>query len=599
MTHLKDQFRGWAGKLGSGFFGDARTRIATIDAAQAAPPPSPLAPVDLTDPAQVTGVMEIAARIGEILICAGSSNADARSQIYLAAASYGLHYCHVDVVMNTITIHTNVGTGADRRPITVFRVAPGIDVNFSKLSAVDKLIRSIHSGATPPALAERILNEIDHMPPPRGIRSVLVGWGVMGAAFTVFLGGGLLAAALTFIITILIMGVNTLLARYRVPTFYQNITGGFIAVFPAALSYNLAATLGIHLVPSQVIGSGIIILVAGLTLVQSLVDGITRAPVTSTARFFEAVLATGAIIGGVGLGIQTADALGFPLPPLETMAAPVYHQIPLLITMGAIGSAAFAYSLYAAWKEVIVSGLTAGAGMVFYYFVVIPFGVGTVVACGISAIAVGLAGGLLARRYYIPPLITMIIGYTPMLPGLMLYRGMYATINEQVITGFTNLATAIAIAGSLAAGVVLGERGARRLRRPQYFRPYKAFKRLGRFSAQQARALRHRTPRIPRVPLSPRAPRVERPVPPPVQAPQPAPDETTGESESPSVAQVRMEQYKTVREQLKQLDSHEVLDVLEALDPATETWEAISSPLADGSSSPDDPDSPTRIPHGN
>lgn len=88
MTHLKDRFRGWAGKLGSGFFGDARTHIATIDAAQAAPPPSPLAPVDLTDPAQVTGVMEIAARIGEILICAGSSNADARSQIYLAAASY-------------------------------------------------------------------------------------------------------------------------------------------------------------------------------------------------------------------------------------------------------------------------------------------------------------------------------------------------------------------------------------------------------------------------------------------------------------------------------------------------------------------------------
>lgn len=42
--------------------------VATVDTAMAAPPPSPLAPVDLTDPAQVTGVMEIAARIGEILI---------------------------------------------------------------------------------------------------------------------------------------------------------------------------------------------------------------------------------------------------------------------------------------------------------------------------------------------------------------------------------------------------------------------------------------------------------------------------------------------------------------------------------------------------
>ena len=44
--------------------------VATIDAAKAAPPPSPLAPVDLTDAAQVTGVMEIAARVGEILISA-------------------------------------------------------------------------------------------------------------------------------------------------------------------------------------------------------------------------------------------------------------------------------------------------------------------------------------------------------------------------------------------------------------------------------------------------------------------------------------------------------------------------------------------------
>ena len=66
--------------------------VATVDTAMAAPPPSPLAPVDLTDPAQVTGVMEIAARIGEILIFSGSSNSDARAQVYLAAASYGLHY---------------------------------------------------------------------------------------------------------------------------------------------------------------------------------------------------------------------------------------------------------------------------------------------------------------------------------------------------------------------------------------------------------------------------------------------------------------------------------------------------------------------------
>ena len=115
----------------------------------------------------------------------------------------------------------------------------------------------------------------------------------------------------------------------------------------------------------------------------------------------------------------------------------------------------------------------------------------------------------------------MIVGYTPMLPGLMLYRGMYASLNKQMITGFTNIAMALAISGALAAGVVLGERVARRLRRPQYFRPYSAFKRIGRFSFHKATHLARKAPRIPRVPMSPFAPRVNRPELPPKLGPKP------------------------------------------------------------------------------
>ena len=51
-------------------------RIATIDAAKAAPPPSPLAPVDLTDPAQVAGVMDLAARVGDCLLYTSPSPRD-------------------------------------------------------------------------------------------------------------------------------------------------------------------------------------------------------------------------------------------------------------------------------------------------------------------------------------------------------------------------------------------------------------------------------------------------------------------------------------------------------------------------------------------
>lgn len=272
--------------------------VATIDAAKAAPPPSPLAPVDLTDPAQVTGVMEIAARVGGILIAAGTANTDAQAQIHLVASSYGLHYCHVSILMNTITIHTAIGTGPNRRNLHVFRVAPGIAVDFTKLSAVDRLIRSIHSGATPPAMAEKVLDDIEAMKNPYSTATIVSAWGAMGAFIAVMLGGDLLVGVVTFLISVLIMGTNMFLAQYRLPPFYQNLVGGLMAVIPAAILYNVFARFGIQILPSQIIGSGIIILVAGLTLVQCLVDGITRAPVTSSAKFFEALMSTGAIIAG-------------------------------------------------------------------------------------------------------------------------------------------------------------------------------------------------------------------------------------------------------------------------------------------------------------
>ena len=91
--------------------------ISTVDAAKAAPPPSPLAPVDLTNPAHLTGVMEIAARIGEILISSGNSNSDVRAQIHSVLSAYGLYQAHVDITTKTITIHANIGTINERIPI--------------------------------------------------------------------------------------------------------------------------------------------------------------------------------------------------------------------------------------------------------------------------------------------------------------------------------------------------------------------------------------------------------------------------------------------------------------------------------------------------
>ena len=83
--------------------------------------------------------------------------------------------------------------------------------------------------------------------------------------------------------------------------------------------------------------------------------------------------------------------------------------------------------------------------------------VGPVIAAAIAATVVGLAGGLMARRALTPPLVVAVAGITPLLPGLSLYRGLYALLNDQVLIGLTALLSAFGIGCALAAGVTLGE----------------------------------------------------------------------------------------------------------------------------------------------
>ncbi|MEL4163816.1 threonine/serine exporter family protein [Corynebacterium bovis] len=349
----------------------------TIDAIRTAPPPSPLAPVDLSEPKTVHTVMDLAARIGDLLLSSGTGNSDTKAQILGITAAYGLYGCHVDITLNTITMFAPSRTG--EAPTTAFRVVHRLNTDFSKLTEVDRLIRSIVAGATPLELAQKLLREIETAPPPYRTRYALLSWGGFAGAVALLLGGGLTVAVIATVTTVFSMFTTAWLASKSLPTFFQNFVGGFIATVPAAVIYGVGQRFNLFLAPSFVVASCIVALLAGLTLVQALQDGVTGAPVTSSARFFETILGTGAIISGIGVGIRIMDRLGV----------------------------------------------------------------------------------------IIPPQITAIAGITPLLPGLALYRGMYAMLNNQFVVGFSSLAAALATATALGAGVVLGEWVARRLRRPR------------------------------------------------------------------------------------------------------------------------------------
>lgn len=425
---------------------------------------SPRKPVDRFDVAAITEVLDLATKIGAVLLDSGTAAIDTQAQIKFVCGVYGLEDVDVDVTYNTIVVSAR--RGATLPPITTMEQVYYRSMDFTRLAQIDRLVRRIRDIAITPSTAHQMVDKIITAPHPYPHWVATLAWGLMASGISVLLGGGLVVALLSFGTTAVIVAVNRRLSRFGTPVFFQQVMGGFIAVIPAAVVFAVADRLGIDIAPSQVIAAGIVVLLSGLSLVGSVQDAITGAPITGVARFFELLLMTGGIIAGVGAAIRLFEAFGVYLPTITTSTNFGFVDLPIRVFGGAMAAGAFALASYAERRALPVAflggviGVGIASGATF-----IP--VGDVIGSGAAALFVGLVGGLLARRALTPPLVVAVAGITPLLPGLAVYRGLYGILSEQTLEGFTWMASALAIGCSLAAGVTLGEFIARSLRRPQ------------------------------------------------------------------------------------------------------------------------------------
>lgn len=437
-------------------------RRATIDAVTAAP--SPLQPIDLTDDARVAEVLDLAVRVGEALLASGTGAIDTTEQVRFIAATYGLVRCDVDVTYNSIVLSAH--RGPTLPPASTMRIVHYRSMDFTRLAAVDRLIRRIRRGAVTPGEAHDALTILTSAPHPYNRWVATFAWSAMAASVSVLLGGGALVAIVSFLTTMVIDRVNRVLNRIGLPFFFQHVVGGLIAATPAITLYTFQDQLGIDILPSQVIAAGVVVLLSGLSLVGSVQDAITGAPITAAARFFEVVMLTGGIIAGVAIALKLTAALGVTLPVISNAAPPNFTDIPVRVVSGAAASLFYALACYAERRALTVAALGGAAGSLCY-LIAQGFLVGPVIASAVAATVVGFAGGLMARRALTPPLVVAVAGITPLLPGLALYRGLYALLNDQLLLGFSSLLAAFGVGCALAAGVTLGEWMARTARRPR------------------------------------------------------------------------------------------------------------------------------------
>lgn len=414
-------------------------------------PARPVEGPSLPDDSTVHLVLDLALRVGEAQMGGGAGAADVTATILSVAGAYGLPHTEVDVIYTSVTVTCHRGTEA--APVTAMRVVRNRGVDYTRLAAVEDLVRRIVDKRVTAADASAEIDRIsraDH-PYPRWVATLA--WAGMAGAVAFLVGGGPLPAGTAAAVTALIDRVGRLLNRRELPFFFQQVVGGALATTVAMVMYATGAAPSVR--PSLLVATGIVVLLSGLSLVGTVQDAITGYNVTAAGRTVEVALLTAGLIAGVALTLRAGVQFGVrttitePLPPLIS-------DVPVQLLAGAATSTFFALANYAPLRTLPMAAAAGALGASTFGLLTLV-GVNTVTSAAAAATLVGLGGTVVSRRLKTPPLLVAVAGMVPLLPGWTIYRGLYQLTAEADAAGISTLALAAGTALALASGVVLGE----------------------------------------------------------------------------------------------------------------------------------------------
>lgn len=407
-----------------------------------------------TDDAYPT--LDLALRVGELLLSSGAGAADVTAQMQNVCIACGLRGVATGVTFTELQL--SYQATPDEPALIQVRDVRQREIDYEDLTLVDLLVRELISGDIDRDEARTRLARIVSSGHERGRSTVTASWGVLGLGVGLLLNGTPVVIAAAIVGAIGIDLLQRWLSRLRLPFFYQQVTGGLFATLLA--TGVVAADLSSQ--PSRIVSAGIILLLAGVSFMGAVQDALTGFPLTAAARCMEATLATAGAIAGVSGGLTIAHALGVKLVNLTPGAAP-YADPAQMALGGAITAAAFAFASYAPVRSLLPSAII-GAVSTTAFILCYRGGLGVSWPSAVAAVIVGLISFTIASRCRVPTLVLVVAGVVPLLPGLSIYRGL-AHLSAENPGGLIELVNAAVILLALAAGVIFGEYVAQPLRR--------------------------------------------------------------------------------------------------------------------------------------
>ena len=408
-----------------------------------------------TDTRDIYKTLDLALRIGEVLLSSGAGAADVGATMLNVAHGCGLRGATADVTFTELAMSCQ--TTFDDPSLIQIRQVRHREIDYEDLTLVDHLVRDLVSGRIDRDEARSRLARIVSSGHRLPRWAVTLGWGAMGAGVGLLVGGNWRVSLIAATASVGVDLIQRQMSRRRLPGFYQQVAGGLLATLIAVG----AAAADIGVAPSLVVTAGIIMLLAGINFMGAIQDALTGFPLTAGARILEAILATAGVIAGVSGGLTVGRLLGVDLGRLDPGAMEL-SDIPVMSLGAAIAAAAFAFASHAPLRSLApIAVIAAVAEAVFS--LVKDQGFGVAWASAAAAVLVGLVSYSVAGRVRVPPLVVVVSAIVPLLPGLAIYRGLSLLSAGQ--DGILSIISAAAIAIALAAGVIFGEYLAQPLKR--------------------------------------------------------------------------------------------------------------------------------------
>ena len=340
----------------------------------------------------------------------------------------------------------------DGRPMT--RMCR-IGYHGNDLDAVEKysnLSRKVCAEKPEPAIATMWLKEIESTRRYYSLAMYMLGNFLGGFGFGILFGGDWIDALFAGISGLVIGLVNRIMEHLKANQFFRIITASFLM---ALFAYSIGAT-GVTKNTDAVIIGALMILVPGLLFTNAMRDIIYGDTNSGINRIVQVFLIAAAIALGTAAAWNVAAGL-FGAPSAATVTnhslwielAPSFIAcVGFFILFNIHGPGGFLCALgglltWAAYRIVLL----LGGGDILGYFI------GTVVAA--------LYSEIMARIRKSPAISYLVISIFPLIPG----AGIYYAVNYAVrgnIESFTDkLLYTIAIAGTMAVGILIASTTAR------------------------------------------------------------------------------------------------------------------------------------------